>query len=86
MTDAVTGRPARWIRNRLVDALVEANAGTLGWPDQAASIADLRRAAATQQRADLLPMLAGQAAALAGTPKPAADIVALLVEQQSSRP
>ena len=36
----LTGRPARWIRNRLVDALVAADAGTLGWGAQGASIAD----------------------------------------------
>ncbi len=81
VTDALTGRYARWIRNRLVDELVEANAGTLGWGDQGASIADIRRAAAAQGRADILPMLAGQAAGLAGEPQPAAEIVARLLEQ-----
>ena len=65
VTDALTGRPARWIRNRLVDALVEADAGTLGWGRRRRLIADLRTAAAAQGRADLLPMLAGQGAALA---------------------
>jgi nitronate monooxygenase len=84
VTDALTGRPARWIRNRLVDALVAADAGTLGWGAQGASIADLRRAAAAQGRADLLPMLAGQGAALAGEPQPAAAIVAVLLEQTSA--
>ena len=84
VTDALTGRPARWIRNRLVDALVAADAGTLGWGAQSASIADLRRAAAAQGRADLLPMLAGQGAALAGEPQPAATIVALLLEQTAA--
>ena len=81
VTDALTGRHARWIRNRLVDALVEANAGTLGWGDQGASISAVRRAAAAQERADLLPMLAGQGAGLAGEPRPAAEIVTLLLEQ-----
>lgn len=81
VTDALTGRHARWIRNRLVDALVEANAGTLGWGDQGASISAVRRAAAAQERADLLPMLAGQGAGLAGEPQPAAEIVGTLLEQ-----
>src|SRR4029077_5151403 len=81
VTDALTGRYARWIRNRLVDELVEANAGTLGWGDQGASIADIRRAAAAQGRAEILPMLGGQAAGLAGEPQPAAEIVARLLEQ-----
>jgi nitronate monooxygenase len=84
VTDALTGRPARWIRNRLVDALVAADVGTLGWGAQSASIADLRRAAAAQGRADLLPMLAGQGAALVGEAQPAAAIVALLLEQTTA--
>jgi nitronate monooxygenase len=81
VTDAITGRPARWVRNRLVDALVEARAGTLGWGQQARLVADVRRAAAAQGRADLLPMLAGQGAALSGPREPAADIVARLVRE-----
>ena len=81
VTDALTGRPARWIRNRFVDALVEARAGTLGWGEQGAAIAEIRRAAAAQERADILPMLAGQGAALAGDPQPAATIVEQLVAQ-----
>jgi nitronate monooxygenase len=79
VTDAVTGRPARWIRNRLVDALITAGLGHAGWPRQGALLADLRRAAADQGRADLLPMLAGRAAAATGSRRPAADIVAELV-------
>jgi nitronate monooxygenase len=81
VTDLVTGRPARWVRNRLIDALVEADAGTLGWGRQVALIADLRRAAAEQGRADLLPMLAGEGAALSRERQPAADIVARLVRE-----
>jgi nitronate monooxygenase len=81
VTDAVTGRPARWVRNRLVDALVEADAGTLGWGAQGRLMADLRRAAAEQGRADILPMLAGEGAAATGEREPAADILARLVSE-----
>jgi nitronate monooxygenase len=81
VTDALTGRPARWIRNRFVDAVVAAQAGTLGWGAQGASIAEIRRAAAEQERVDILPMLAGQGAALASDAQPAAEIVELLLEQ-----
>ena len=81
VTDVVTGRPARWVRNRLLDALVEAGAGTLGWGRQAPLMADVRRAAAEQGRADLLPMLAGEGAALSRTREPAADVVARLVRE-----
>lgn len=81
VTDLVTGRPARWVRNRLLDALLEANPGTLGWGAQAPLMADLRRAAAEQGRADLLPMLAGEGAALNGVREPAAEIVARLISE-----
>jgi nitronate monooxygenase len=81
VTAALTGRPARWIRNRFVDAIVAADAGTLGWGGQSALMSDLRRAAAAQERVDILPMLAGQGAGLAGPPQAAAEIVELLLEQ-----
>jgi nitronate monooxygenase len=75
ITDVVTGRPARWIRNRLVDTLVSAKVGTLGWPRQAGLLAQIRQAAAEQGRADLLPMLAGQRAGASGPTRSAAQIV-----------
>ncbi len=84
VTDALSGRPARWIRNRIVDALVTAQVGTLGWGGQGAMVADIRRAATAQERADLLPMLAGQGAGLAGEPQAAAEIVAVLLEQTAA--
>ena len=79
VTDAVTGRPCRMIRNRLVSALIEARAGTLGWGAQAALIADMRRAAAEQGKTDLMIMLGGQGAGLTGDPVPAAEIMAQLL-------
>ena len=84
VTDLITGRPARWIRNRLVDALVEANPGTLGWGRQAPLVADIRRAAAEQGRTDILPMLAGEGAAMSAGRRPAAEIVARLVRETES--
>jgi nitronate monooxygenase len=81
VTDLVTGRPARWIRNRFLDALLEADPGTLGWGRQGALVGDLRRAAAAQGRADILPMLAGEGASLSGGREPAAEIVARLVRE-----
>jgi nitronate monooxygenase len=79
VTDLVTGRPARWVRNRLIDALLEASPGTLGWGAQGALMGDLRRAAAEQGRPDILPMLAGEGAALGGRARiPAAEILARL--------
>jgi hypothetical protein len=69
------------ILNRIVSAIIEAQAGTLGWGAQAAQIADIRRAAAEQGRTDLMIMLGGQGAGLSGAPMPAAAIVALLVDE-----
>jgi NAD(P)H-dependent flavin oxidoreductase YrpB (nitropropane dioxygenase family) len=79
VTDAVTGRLCRLILNRIVSALIDAHAGTLGWGAQAAQISDIRRAAAEQGRTDLMIMLGGQGAGLSGSPLPAAAIMAQLV-------
>jgi nitronate monooxygenase len=81
VTDAVTGRPCRMILNRIVSAIIEARAGTLGWGAQAAQIGDIRRAAAEQGRTDLMIMLAGQGSGLSGEPMPAAAIMQQLVDE-----
>jgi nitronate monooxygenase len=81
VTDAVTGRPCRMILNRIVSAIIEAQAGTLGWGAQAAQVADIRRAASEQGRTDLMIMLGGQGAGLSGDPAPAEAIMALLVDE-----
>jgi nitronate monooxygenase len=74
VTDAVTGRPARWVRNTLTDRL-DAGPGHIGWGPQRRALDDIRRAAADQNVPEYLPMLAGQAAGMARE-QPAADIVA----------
>lgn len=78
VTDRVTGRHARWIRNRIVD-LVEDGPGHLGWPGQAAAIGPIRKTAAERGDRDLLPMLAGQGAGMDARTMSAAEIVAELV-------
>jgi nitronate monooxygenase len=83
VSDAVSGRPARWVQNRLVDAL-RAGPEPLGWGRQGAEIADLRAAAAAAGDADLLPMLAGQAAGLDAAERPAGEIVEELVAQAAA--
>ena len=50
VTDAVTGRPARWIRNRLVDALAAEGPEHLGWGPQRAAVMDIWAAAAPPRR------------------------------------
>jgi len=74
VTDTVTGRPARWVRNRLVDRL-DAGPGHIGWGPQRRALDDIRAAAAARGAADYLPMLAGQGAGMARE-QPAAEIVA----------
>ncbi len=76
VTDQVTGRPARWVRNRLVDALAGEAPPHLGWQSQRAAVRDIWVAAAQAGEPELLPMLAGQAAALGGRVMPAGEIVA----------
>jgi nitronate monooxygenase len=80
VTDRVTGRPARWIRNRITETLAS-GPPSLGWPAQAAAIADIRLEAARVGNADLLPMLAGQAGGLAGEIRPAGEIVEEVVAE-----
>jgi nitronate monooxygenase len=74
VTDAVTGRPARWVRNRLIDRL-DAGPGHIGWGPQRRALDDIRAAAAARGVADYLPMLAGQGAGMARE-QPAEEIVA----------
>ena len=78
VTDAVTGRPARWVRNRIASALHE-GPPHLGWGAQRAATDPVRRAAAAAGREDLLPMLAGQGAGMAKTVQPAEEIVVEVV-------
>ena len=77
VTAAVTGRPARWVRNRITDAL-RAGPASLGWPAQAGAVAGIRAGAGEAGDAELLPMLAGQGAGLVGMVRPAGEIVAEL--------
>jgi nitronate monooxygenase len=83
VSDRVSGRPARWIRNRLVDAL-DAGPEPLGWPAQYGAIADVRAKATREPHPDLMPMLAGQGASLAGAVQPAEAIVERVVAQAAA--
>jgi nitronate monooxygenase len=74
VTDTVTGRPARWVRNTLTD-LLDAGPGHVGWGPQRRALDDIRTAAAALGAAEYLPMLAGQGAGMARE-QPAAAIVA----------
>ncbi|RCS31092.1 nitronate monooxygenase [Rhodanobacter denitrificans] len=74
-----SGRAARGLRNRFVEAMPEAAQG-LPYPVLNALTAPLRRAAADAGRGDLLSEWCGQAAALV-RPQPAAELVARLMHE-----
>ena len=74
-----SGRAARGLRNRFVEAMPEAAQG-LPYPVLNALTAPLRRAAAAAGRGDLLSEWCGQAAGLV-RPQPAAELVARLMHE-----
>ncbi len=77
ITRALSGRPARGLPNALTRALDQP--GAMGWPEQNAATGDVRRAAAQADRAELMSLWAGQAAALAGPDRPAAEIIGAIM-------
>jgi nitronate monooxygenase len=78
VTRAYSGRQARLVRTRLVDAIEDAGVDPLPFPLQAVLVAELRAAALEAGRQDLLFVLAGQGAASIRE-LPAAELVATLV-------
>lgn len=74
-----SGRAARGLRNRFVEAMPQPTQG-LPYPILNALTAPLRRAAAEAGRGDLLSEWCGQAAALV-RPQPAAELVARLMHE-----
>ena len=82
VTDAVTGRPARWVRNTLTETL-EHGPGHIGWGPQRRALDDIRRAATERDAPEYLPMLAGQGAGLARE-QPAAEIVAEIAAEAAA--
>ncbi|MEW9623641.1 NAD(P)H-dependent flavin oxidoreductase [Rhodanobacter geophilus] len=75
-----SGRAARGLRNRYVEAMEDAADELPPYPVLNALTAPLRRAAAAAGRADLISEWCGQAAALA-RPQPAAELVARLMHE-----
>jgi nitronate monooxygenase len=74
-----SGRAARGLRNRFVEAMPQAAQG-LPYPVLNALTAPLRRAAAAAGRGDLLSEWCGQAAGLV-RPQPAAELIARLMHE-----
>lgn len=80
LTDVMSGRPARLLRNRLTDLLEENRAQRLAFPEQLSMTRKLRQAAAAAGNGEYLPMWAGQGVALARA-MPAAELVQTLVAE-----
>ncbi|WP_438011670.1 nitronate monooxygenase [Sorangium sp. So ce321] len=80
LTRVFSGRTARGIINAFVEAMTPHEADVPAYPVQNWLTQPIRRAAAAADREDYLSLWAGQSAALA-RPRPAADLVAALVEQ-----
>jgi nitronate monooxygenase len=78
ITRAFSGRPARGIRNRFVELFERVEPAP--FPQQQQMTSDLRAAAGTAGRVDLMQMWAGQAARLI-RPMPAADLVTTLAAE-----
>jgi nitronate monooxygenase len=81
---AATGRPARALRNRLVETVVAGDrAGTppLAYPHQAVAIGDLVAAGRERDEPDLLYIAAGQGVRALREEEGAAEIVARLVRE-----
>jgi nitronate monooxygenase len=77
---AYSGRQARLVHTRLVEAIEVATVDPLPYPAQAVLTAELRAAALAADRADLFLVLSGQGAA-AVRELPVAELVGSLVRE-----
>ena len=80
LTEALTGRLARGIRNRLMDALVDLNSTSLPFPLQHALTQTIASPAAAQERPELMTLWAGQSASLSHCTE-AAELMKQLVTE-----
>ncbi len=84
ITRAVSGRPARGIRNRLVATLEAAGPPALGYPAQAGATGEIRAAGAARNDPELMALWAGQAAGLSGAGQSAREIVEEVVAEAAA--
>jgi nitronate monooxygenase len=80
LTDTMSGRPARLLRNKLVDLLEANRAHQLAFPEQLSMTRSLRKAAAASGNPEYIAMWAGQGVGLARA-MPAAELVTALVAE-----
>lgn len=80
VTEAMSGKPARAVRNRYIDEVEALDEPLLPYPAQYSVSRDLRKAAAAADNADFIAMWAGQGVGLVRE-QPAAELVAELVAE-----
>ena len=80
VTRLFTGRPARSLRNRLIDELADPEKDAAPFPSQTSLTAPLRKAAARDNAAELRLLWSGQAVALNRT-MPAAELTVTLIKE-----
>ena len=83
LTDVVSGRAARLLRNRLVNLLEQHSGHRLAFPEQHSMTRNLRKAASAIDNAEFLPMWAGQGVMLTRAMPAAALVESLVVEAQN---
>ena len=81
---AFSGRPARGLRNRMLDALETAGSPSIGWPRQAAAWADVRAESDRRGSGDFISLWAGQAAGLSGPEIGARAVVEEIVTEAAA--
>jgi len=82
VTEAMSSKPARGVRNRYIDEIEALDEAILPYPAQYSISRDLRKAATERGDADFIAMWAGQGVGLIKQ-RPAAELVSeLVVESQ----
>ena len=85
VTRSFTGRPARAVRNRLLEEIEKGAPPPLPWPLQAYAAEDLYQAAATRDDAGLFPCYAGQGLRLLRRGQGAGEIVEEIAREAATR-
>lgn len=81
ITKALTGRPARTVRNRFVDEFEKGCVKPLAWPYQGIAADDIYMEAARKGNSDYFPLLAGQGLRMLKQEQSAAQIIEELVRE-----
>lgn len=81
VTHVFTGRPARGLRNRLVEEYLRDGPEPLGWPLHGVAAGDIHAASRAAKKDEYSPLFAGQGLRMLKERQGAAEIVAELVDE-----